>query len=224
MQLTYLLLFIISSFFSHDGDAVSDDEARIFDLKKVNGAGCPYTASWLAHVNLYRRVVWYLDSTKMEAASFSIFDTSRLKFQVADPDAYYVNHMSMYEHLVHKKEGHGIAQNKTLILSQTAMKGECDNLNISKSKEYLALIPFYGGLPPGVTADMKVKSIGQGNSLVSASTKVIIYRFIFMRFWLFRIFHVFGPYFFVIHMLKFYLRKRHYYHHHHHCHHYHYYH
>jgi hypothetical protein len=123
MQFTFLLLFIICFFFSNDGEAVSDDESRIFDFKKVNGAGCPYTASWLAHVNLYRRVIWYLDSTKMEAASFSIFDTSRLKFQVADPDAYYVHHMSMYEHLLHRKEGYNVAQNKTLILSQTAMKG-----------------------------------------------------------------------------------------------------
>ena len=81
----------------------STDAKRIYSFKQVGGAGCPYTASWLAHVNLYRTITWYVDSTKMEAASFRIFDTARLKFQVADPDAYYVHHMSMYEHHIHRK-------------------------------------------------------------------------------------------------------------------------
>ena len=109
----------------------------------------------------------YLDSTKMEAASFQIFDKSSMKFQVSDPDAYYVHHMSRYEHSIHRKRGYAVAQNQTLILSNAAVLGECDNLVINPSREYLALIPFYGGLPPDLTADMKVKSIGQGNSLVS---------------------------------------------------------
>jgi hypothetical protein len=73
----------------------------------------------------------------------------------------------MYEHQIHKKYGFAEAKNKTLILSKAAFKGECENLHISKTKEYVALIPFYGGLPPGVTKDLTVKSIGQGNSLVS---------------------------------------------------------
>ena len=34
------------------------DKTRVYDFKKVDGAGCPYTASWLAHINLYRRVTW----------------------------------------------------------------------------------------------------------------------------------------------------------------------
>ena len=83
---------------------------------------------------------------------------------MADPDAYYVHHMSMFEHLNHKKYGFSVAKNKTLILSQNAIKGECENLVIGKSKEYIALVPFYGGLPPDVTADLSVKSIGQGYS------------------------------------------------------------
>jgi hypothetical protein len=37
----------------------------------------------------------------------------------------------------------------------------------------IAFIPFYGGLPPGVTKDLTVKSIGQGNSLVDGSTKAL---------------------------------------------------
>ena len=85
---------------------------------------------------------------------------------MSDPDAFYVHHMSMFEHLIHKKYGFAEAKNKTLIMSRAAFSGECDNLAITKSKDYVALIPFYGGLPPGVTKDLAVKSIGQGNSLV----------------------------------------------------------
>jgi hypothetical protein len=103
----------------------------------------------------------------MEAASWLLFDTSRLKFQVADPDAYFVHHLSMYEHLLHRKVGYNIAQNRTLILSQSAMEGECGGLKIRPSQEYLAIIPFFGGRPPNVTAELKVHSLGQGNSLVS---------------------------------------------------------
>jgi hypothetical protein len=150
------------------------DQRRIYDFKQVGGAGCPYTASWLADINLYRGITWFVDSTKMEAASFRIFDTAKLKFQVADPDAYYVHHMSMYEHHIHRKQGFAAAQRETLVLSQAAMHGECGDLKIRPTNEYIALIPFFGGLPPGVTADFsKVKSIGQGNSLVNASTKAL---------------------------------------------------
>lgn len=95
------------------------------------------------------------------------FDRAKLKFQLSDPEAYYVHHMSMFEHLIHKKYGFAEAKNKTLILSKAALAGECTHLQTSKTKEYVTLIPFYGGLPPGVTKDLTVKSIGQGNSLVS---------------------------------------------------------
>lgn len=98
---------------------------------------------------------------------FVRFDKAHFKFQVSDPDAYYVHHMSMYEHLQHKKFGFDVAKEKTLTMSQAAFHGECDRINISESREFLAIIPFYGGLPPNVTSDLSVKSIGQGNSLVS---------------------------------------------------------
>jgi hypothetical protein len=78
----------------------------------------------------------------------------------------------MFEHLIHKKYGFEEAKNRTLILSKAALAGECAHLQVSRSKEYLALIPFYGGLPPGVTKDLTVKSIGQGNSLVSGDSCV----------------------------------------------------
>jgi hypothetical protein len=117
-------------------------------------------------VNLFSKARWWLESTKMEAASFNIFDRARWKFQLSDPHAYYVHHMSMYEHVIHKKLGFEQAKNLTLIMSKAAVKGECSNIDITKSNDFIALIPFYGGLPPNVTKDLSVKSIGQGNSLV----------------------------------------------------------
>ena len=110
----------------------------------------------------------------MEAASFQLYDLAQNKFQLSDPDAYYVHHMSKFEHVIHKKHGLDAAKNATKILSNAAIRGECDNLVISESKEYLAFIPFYGGLPPGVTSDHKVKSIGQGNSLVRFESTYIM--------------------------------------------------
>lgn len=49
-----------------------DTEGRVYFLKRVSGPGCPYTASWLSHVNLYRKVKYFIDITKMEAATFSM--------------------------------------------------------------------------------------------------------------------------------------------------------
>merc|ERR1711871_39130 len=131
----------------------------------------------------YKRVGWYLESTKMESASFNIFDRSHLKFQISDPDAYFVHHMSMFEHLLHKQYGFDVASNKSRTMSTAAFEGECKNESsyrhmqrgMGKDRsEYLALVPFYGGLPPAVTSDFsKVNSIGQGNSLVDASIKVL---------------------------------------------------
>eukprot|EP01031_Cornospumella_fuschlensis_P030984 gene30984-37447_t len=154
-------------------DSIDSKQERIYFLKKVVGPGCPYTASWLAHVNLYRRVKYWIDITKMEAATFSLYDRAKLKFQLSDPHAYFVHHMSMYEHLNHKAYGFEVAHNKSIILAQSAVRGECGGLKVASGSRYLALIPFYGGLPPNVTKDLSVKSIGQGNSLVDASTKAM---------------------------------------------------
>ena len=72
------------------------DTPRVYGAKRLSGGGCPYTASWLAHVNLYKRTGWFLHSTKMETASFNIFDRAKYKYQLSDPADYYVHHMSMY--------------------------------------------------------------------------------------------------------------------------------
>jgi hypothetical protein len=169
-KLTFILFLdlIITSFESVND--VTLENSRLYEFKKCSGAGCPYTASWLINTNLYSKAEWWLHSTKMEAASFNIFDKAKLKFQFSDPDSYFVHHMSMYEHLLHKKSSFDIAKQKSEILSNAAFHGECYNLSTTtfnvNTMDYLSLIPFYGGLPPNVTRDLKVKSLGQGNSLV----------------------------------------------------------
>jgi hypothetical protein len=55
-----------------NGIIVSEDEERVYFMKRIGGAGCPYTASWLIHINLYRKTPWWIDITKMEAASFNM--------------------------------------------------------------------------------------------------------------------------------------------------------
>ena len=147
-------------------------------MRKVSGSGCPYAASWLAHINLYKKLTWRIDNTKMEAASFVIFDHAHFKFQLEDHTAYFVHHMSMYEHFIHKKHGFKIAENKTTIMSQAAQDGECGSLVVNEDPRFMAFIPFFGGRPPGVQGaadnpNLKVHSIGQGNSLVKAEIKAM---------------------------------------------------
>jgi hypothetical protein len=164
-----------------------EETERLYEFKKCGGAGCPYTASWLISVNLYRQIDLWLHSTKMEAASFVVFDKvlrnyclfevcnylitqAKLKFQLSDPDAFYVHHMSMYEHLLHKSTNFSYAKAMSEILAEAAFLGECKNLSLLApvGPEYVAFVPFYGGLPPNVTKELKVHSLGQGNSLVRA--------------------------------------------------------
>lgn len=113
---------------------------------------------------------------KMEEASFAILQKTKNTFQLSDPHMYFVNHMSAYEHSVMRKFGFEIAEKRTYELSQAAMFSECANLSVtsvSSISSYVSFIPFYGGRPPDVDKDLKVRSIGQGNSLVSASTKAM---------------------------------------------------
>lgn len=141
------------------------------NMKKCKGGACPYMAAWLTHINMYRRVAWYLYSTKMEEASFKIFDNPSVKYQLENHDHYIVHHMSEYEHLIHKKYGFPHARNATALLSHAAYNGECVENVVNKKwnkSDYISFIPFHGGLPPDVTENFIVKSIGQGNSLVGA--------------------------------------------------------
>ena len=59
-----------------------------------------------------------------------------------------------------------------------SIKGECGNLTVNSAENYLAFIPFFGGRPPGVKIgptgpNLKVHSIGQGNSLVKPEIKAL---------------------------------------------------
>eukprot|EP01041_Mallomonas_annulata_P009745 gene9745-20268_t len=140
-------------------------------MRKCKGGACPYMAAWLVHINLYKRQIWWMLSTKMEEASFRVFDKPSEKYQLENPDLYYVHHMSEYEHQLHKKYGLNHSKNLTLILSNAAYNGECKISSKSNRTDFIAFIPFYGGLPPNVTENFIVKSIGQGNSLMDPTTK-----------------------------------------------------
>ena len=43
-----------------------------YNLKYNNDPGCSYTASWLAHINLYRKISFFVDICRAEAASFEM--------------------------------------------------------------------------------------------------------------------------------------------------------
>ena len=134
-------------------------------------------------------------------------------FDDADRYAFFVHHLSNYEHVNHMEYGFVQAHNKTAILSLASLRGECGALTaatnsqsaelgdsavennhvpplLKKSKkhslmgtspdrpltdhrnEYIALVPFYGGLPPNISAGaFQTDSLGQGNSRVSLEVK-----------------------------------------------------
>lgn len=95
------------------------------------------------------------------------------KYQLADEKAYYVHHMSMFEHFNHKHHGFGVASKRMLTMAEAAYRGECGALNeVNASRSFLGLVPFYGGRPPNVTEDLTVKSLGQGNSLVRCRSRI----------------------------------------------------
>jgi hypothetical protein len=127
----------------------------------------------LAATDLFMKSYFSTTILKMEEASFSLMLKSTHVFQLSDPDLYYVNHMSAYEHAVMHKHGYEVAENRTMIMSQAAILSECSSLSTISHNSFLSLIPFYGGRPPGVDENLKVQSLGQGNSLVAASTKAL---------------------------------------------------
>lgn len=157
------------------GEKWGEPVAKTLQVRRTTGPGCPYAAAWLTHVSLFCATGWYMESTKMETHTFNIFRGNTAGYQLVDPFVYSVNHMSMFEHWAHKRRGFGEAVKQSYIMSTAAFEDQCHNPAYmpSESTEFLALIPFYGGLPPNVTAGNLVKSIGQGNSLVNAETKAI---------------------------------------------------
>lgn len=141
-------------------------------------------------------------------------------FDEADKHAFFVHHLSNYEHVNHAEYGFAQAQNKTAALSSAAFLGECSALTSSAAgrygpqsvdpsnrnpaasviqpspplskrakrqsrsdarvdssptgnrDEFLALVPFYGGLPPNTSVGaFQTDSLGQGNSRVGLEVK-----------------------------------------------------
>eukprot|EP00602_Paraphysomonas_sp_CaronLab_P004330 CAMPEP_0185031440 /NCGR_PEP_ID=MMETSP1103-20130426/18913_1 /TAXON_ID=36769 /ORGANISM="Paraphysomonas bandaiensis, Strain Caron Lab Isolate" /LENGTH=333 /DNA_ID=CAMNT_0027566971 /DNA_START=147 /DNA_END=1145 /DNA_ORIENTATION=- len=142
-------------------------------MNRVSSGGCPYTASWLVHVDLFHRLNYGLHWQKMEAANWDVITTAHNNFQLRNESLYFVFHMSRFEHFNRKKYGYSHSETVTRVMSEAAMKGECLSLPSDYHASTLAIIPFYGGRPPNVTADLKVKSLGQGNSLVKADIKAM---------------------------------------------------
>lgn len=113
----------------------------------------------------------------MEQASFVLMQQTQDVdiFQMSDPDAVYVNHLSEYEHLQRKKT-HNLTTSLAMeaTMSEAAARGECSLLISTHNTrtDILGLMPFYGGAPPDVDERThRVRSIGEGNSLASRAIK-----------------------------------------------------
>jgi hypothetical protein len=136
-------------------------------MHKVNSGGCPYTATWLCHIDHFKRIHYEAYWAKMETAGWDALKFAN-SYQLRDENDYFVNHMSQYEHNTRKKFGYEKAEKMVEEMSNAAVASECvaELTTRGYHNTSLAVIPFYGGRPPNVTADLKVQSLGQGNSLV----------------------------------------------------------
>jgi hypothetical protein len=111
---------------------------------------------------------------KMEEASFIFFRQANLLFQYRNQSTYFVHHLSAYEHSIRKKYGYDASEKAAYDMAQQIFWKECHAIPLDSLKNpHISLIPFYGGRPPQVTPDLRVESIGQGNSLVNATTKAL---------------------------------------------------
>jgi hypothetical protein len=124
------------------------------------------------------RAKFHINSTKMEEASFALLQMTRITntYQVSRPDHYYVNHLSEYEHKVRRKTHNvSLAVSRSAGMSASALAAECAPAALAgrpPEAVFLALVPFYGGLPPATDAtNFKVGSVGEGNSVVNRTVK-----------------------------------------------------
>jgi hypothetical protein len=107
-------------------------------------ASCPYAASWLVHVAFFLRVRFSVTETKLEKTSFLMLYKAKPAFQFTDRVAYYVNHLSEYEHKLTRRSGLKVALVNAKILSSSARDGECRNVSLSPLRGYLVVIPYLG--------------------------------------------------------------------------------
>eukprot|EP01036_Dinobryon_divergens_P029394 gene29394-38483_t len=140
--------------------------------------GCSYMGAWLGHINLFRAIPYWVDISRAEAASTEVFKRLPNKYIFVDPNTHYVHHLSKFEHENTEKYGFAEAQRKSSLLASSSSTGECAAVIAGKGSipstelDSLAIIPFYGGLPPNGTAHSS-DSLGQGNSKVDANTKAL---------------------------------------------------
>lgn len=153
-----------------------ENETRVLMMNRVSRGGCPYTASFLCTSKRFVQSMKFgLKWQKMEAANWNAISSHTFKYQLHNISSFFVNHMSAFEHATRKKFGYAKSEEMTLMFSNEAVQGECSNIEHQEGylRSVMAFVPFYGGRPPNVTADLKVKSIGQGNSLVKAEIKAL---------------------------------------------------
>lgn len=141
-------------------------------LQLLSDLACPYSASFLAHRALLLRVRFWVRVRLMEEVFYGVLGRASHKFQPSDPDAFFVHHLSEFEHRMHAAHGFEAAQRMTDTMARAAASGECGNLSTPGHAAYLAVVPFYGGLPPNVSAH-KVLSTGEGNSLARPEVKAL---------------------------------------------------
>lgn len=160
MHFEFIWLFLILSHVIYQANAN-------FLMYRIYNGGCPYTATFLVHVDFFSRLHYELHWHKMEAVNWNVIGIARFNFQFVNESLYYVHHMSRYEHSSRQKYGYNVSEEMTAIMATAAMKGECNTVRMTNfHNSSIGLVPFYGARPPNVTADLKVKSLGQGNSLV----------------------------------------------------------
>jgi len=175
---TSLLLYIsyvLTSALSIN-NKTAEPSSRVYKLIYNDEIGCSYVGAWLSHINLFRKIPYWVDISRAEAASTEVYNRLPNKYLFKNFDAHYVNHLSMFEHLNSNKYGFSEAQRKSRILAQSAFEGECGAIvavNMSQiDLTSIAIVPFYGGLPPNGTSHLS-DSLGQGNSKVDEDTKAL---------------------------------------------------
>lgn len=156
-------------------DNMNGNVSQTYVMKHDDEMGCSYMAAWFLHINRFRKISFYIDIARAEAATGEVFKSVYHRYLFANFSNYFVHHMSMYEHMLTRHKGFEYAQGKVSNLAIAARKGECSHLDInnfgSKNMGHVAMIPFYGGKPPARNASDEIGTLGQGNSVVSAETK-----------------------------------------------------
>lgn len=153
----------------------SRSENHTYVMRHDDELGCSYMAAWFLHINRFRKIAFFLDIARAEAASGEVFKSVYHRYLFGEYTNYYVHHMSMFEHVLTRQKGVEYAHQQVKVLATAARKGECSHPDIqdfgSQNMNHISIIPFFGGLPPARNASDEKGTLGQGNSVVDAFTK-----------------------------------------------------